>query len=136
MRNGVEANQNFKTACMWIKEFFFKGNSDFILFFCTCLNKSQFQLISASSITYYMLQTALKWDSGNIQPPGNSQLVKLLHPSPHIFNYIVFIQSPLICLWFINAVLFKPSSQTENMCIWVFYYKQYIYAQEQFAFPS
>lgn len=32
-----------------------------------------------------------------------SQLVKLLHPSPHIFNYIVLIQSPLICLWFINA---------------------------------
>lgn len=82
---------------MWIKEFSLKGKSDFF-FFCTCLNKSHFQVISASSITYYMLQAALKWDSGNIQPPGNSQLVKLLHPSPHIFNYIVLIQSPLICL--------------------------------------
>lgn len=104
MRNALETNQNFKTACMWIKEFSLKGKSDiFFFFFCTCLNKSHFQVISASSITYYMLQAALKWDSGNIQPPGNSQLVKLLHPSPHIFNYIVLIQSPLICLWFINA---------------------------------
>lgn len=76
--------------------FFSKGNSDF--FFCTCLNKSHFQLIRASSITSYMPQTALKWDSENIQPPGNSQLVKLLHPSPHIFNYIALIQSSLISL--------------------------------------
>lgn len=85
-----------KQRVFGLKNFFSKGNSDF--FFCTCLNKSHFQLISASSITYCMFQTALKWDSGNVQPEGNSQLLKLLHPSPHIFNYIVLIQSPLICL--------------------------------------
>lgn len=106
LRHGVEANQNFKTA-IYVKKFFLKGDS---YFFCTCLNKSHFQPICAPSITYYMLWTALKWDSENKQPPGNSQLVKLLHPSPHIFNYIVLIQSSLICLWFINVVLFKLSS--------------------------
>lgn len=107
LRHGVDASQNFKTA-ICLKNFFSKAI--LIFFFCACLNKSHFQLICASSITYYMLWTALKWDSENKQPPGNFQPVKLLHPSPHIFNYIVLIQSSLICLWFISAVLFKLSS--------------------------
>ena len=93
---------------IYLRNFFSKAILIFL--FCACLNKSHFQLICSSSITYYMLWTALKWDSENKQPPGNSQLVKLLHPSPHIFNYIVFIQSSLIHLWFINAILFKLSS--------------------------
>ena len=74
----------FKIA-IYLRNFFSKAILIFL--FCACLNKSHFQLICSSSITYYMLWTALKWDSENKQPPGNSQLVKLLHPSP-IFSII------------------------------------------------
>lgn len=118
---GFKLTSIFKPKTLGLKIFF--QRQFWYFFFCTCLNKSHSQMICASSITSYMLQTALKWDSEKIQPPGNSQLVKLLHLSPHIFNYIALIQSSLISPWFINAVPFKTIIITENMCIWVFYYK-------------